>query len=637
MIKLTSKLAEENWSDYILWWPEKQVWLSKPKQTLYAYGVQADARLEFVCQHRHVVVELPDRKQYSVRINFAVPVFQVVMDLCREFKIRHPEELSLMRSPQDKEGFVKLTGFKKIAKRTRSGTPMSHSSSVDSAELLEGASTDSPRMKKKLPNLVTAGADADELHSFAAASFIGEATDGGFFSEKLCRTVQERTYLNGLWLDSARSLYEQEVATNSHMYLRFKYYSIMDLDMRVDEVRITQLYEQAKWAVLTEDVDCTEEEAYAFAALQFQVKLASQLPQNKAKKDAAAKPVTDIDEALSKLQMDLGQEKETHEDEGPTLQLKGPIKYSKPSRLTLKTAKKHFFLLKGTTLTCYKDEAAFSADQFIEKFNLSGAEVSPDVDVSKNRFIINISVATGSKEENVRLILEDSDDFCKWMAGARMVAKGKSLSRQGYEVELTSVKSVIALQHKSGGSQAASQEELHPEDVVPPRLLKKHKPKQIVRNILEAHSSMLNLTLMEARMKYIRNWMALQDFGVALFLVRFHRAKKDDVVGIAYNRLVLVDPQTLEHRKTWRYSAMRSWNVNWEARQIRVDHEDGTLLFHTISADLKIVHEFIGGNIFLSLRKEKEPLDIEMFFKLTGGVQSHASGFAAEISARSIV
>ena len=37
---------------------------------------------------------------------------------------------------------------------------------------------------------------------------------------------------------------------------------------QVDEVRVTQLYEQAKWAVLTEDVDCTEEEAYAFAALQ---------------------------------------------------------------------------------------------------------------------------------------------------------------------------------------------------------------------------------------------------------------------------------------------------------------------------------------------------------------------------------
>ena len=40
------------------------------------------------------------------------------------------------------------------------------------------------------------------------------------------------------WLDSARSLYEQEVATNTHMYLRFKYYSIMDLDMRVSLLRV---------------------------------------------------------------------------------------------------------------------------------------------------------------------------------------------------------------------------------------------------------------------------------------------------------------------------------------------------------------------------------------------------------------
>ena len=43
------------------------------------------------------------------------------------------------------------------------------------------------------------------------------------------------------------------------------------------------------------------------------MKLASQLPQNKHKKDTAGKQVTDIDEALSKLQMDLGQEKETPE------------------------------------------------------------------------------------------------------------------------------------------------------------------------------------------------------------------------------------------------------------------------------------------------------------------------------------
>ena len=61
----------------------------------------------------------------------------------------------------------------------------------------------------------------------------------------------------------------------------------------------------------------------------------------------------------------------------------------------------------GTILTCYKDEAAYSEDRFIEKFNMSGAEVTPDVDVSKHRFIINIMMSGSSKEEIIRLVLED--------------------------------------------------------------------------------------------------------------------------------------------------------------------------------------------------------------------------------------
>lgn len=38
--------------------------------------------------------------------------------------------------------------------------------------------------------------------------------------------------------------------------------------VQYDEHRIVQLFEQAKHAILTEEVDCTEEEAYTFAALQ---------------------------------------------------------------------------------------------------------------------------------------------------------------------------------------------------------------------------------------------------------------------------------------------------------------------------------------------------------------------------------
>ncbi|CAG13884.1 unnamed protein product, partial [Tetraodon nigroviridis] len=35
-----------------------------------------------------------------------------------------------------------------------------------------------------------------------------------------------------------------------------------------DAVRITQLYEQARWNILLEEIDCTEEEMLMFASLQ---------------------------------------------------------------------------------------------------------------------------------------------------------------------------------------------------------------------------------------------------------------------------------------------------------------------------------------------------------------------------------
>lgn len=38
--------------------------------------------------------------------------------------------------------------------------------------------------------------------------------------------------------------------------------------LQYDAVRINQLYEQARWAVLLEETECTEEEMVVFAALQ---------------------------------------------------------------------------------------------------------------------------------------------------------------------------------------------------------------------------------------------------------------------------------------------------------------------------------------------------------------------------------
>lgn len=42
----------------------------------------------------------------------------------------------------------------------------------------------------------------------------------------------------------------------------------MSLLLQYDAIRINQLYEQAKWAILLEEIECTEEEMMMFAALQ---------------------------------------------------------------------------------------------------------------------------------------------------------------------------------------------------------------------------------------------------------------------------------------------------------------------------------------------------------------------------------
>lgn len=61
---------------------------------------------------------------------------------------------------------------------------------------------------------------------------------------------------------------EQGVREFDTLLLRFKFYSFYDLNPKYDAVRINLIYEQAKWAILNEEIDCTEEEMLMFAALQ---------------------------------------------------------------------------------------------------------------------------------------------------------------------------------------------------------------------------------------------------------------------------------------------------------------------------------------------------------------------------------
>lgn len=51
--------------------------------------------------------------------------------------------------------------------------------------------------------------------------------------------------------------------------------------------------------------------------------------------------------------------------------------------------------------------------------------------------------------------------------------------------------------------------------------------------------------------------------------IRFQGGKKDELIGITYNRLIRMDAGTGDAIKTWRFSNMKQWNVNWEIKMVR--------------------------------------------------------------------
>lgn len=69
-----------------------------------------------------------------------------------------------------------------------------------------------------------------------------------------------------------------------------------------------------------------------------------------------------------------------------------------------------FFFLSspGTNLSYYKGEPEFSAGEPpLQRFNLTGAEAIPDVDVGKRKYAMNIILPSSDETGEIRLIFEN--------------------------------------------------------------------------------------------------------------------------------------------------------------------------------------------------------------------------------------
>ncbi|XP_064875927.1 fermitin family homolog 3b [Oncorhynchus nerka] len=605
ILKLVEKSqVKRDWSDHALWWEQKQQWLLRTAWTLEKCGIQADAGLIFMPQHKPLRLGLPNGLNLRLRVCFSGPVFRTVLGICKMLNIRRPEELSLLRPVEEKKRKKVRDLSEELYDLTE--VPLTSVSRPCLYNGMPAHFADSPKTEK-VYKMLSVSQPAPPPEAIA----------------KLYRpaSVVDKAHIHSRWLDSSRSLMEQGVQENDRLWLRFKYYCFHDLEPKYDAVRLTQMYEQARWAILLEDIDCTEEEMLLFGAIQYHInKLSLSEPQTMTSSPA----MDDLDSALQCLEVKLDGANSSPQDMLENLtapELNDYLKIFRPKRLTLKGYKQYWFKFKDASISYYKSKEE-SLGEPIQQINLKGCEAAPDVNVAGQKFCIKLLIPAPEGMNEVYLRCENEEQYSSWMAACRLASKGKSLADSSFQSEVQSIRSFLAMQQTNPNTHTDDSMSINTHSLVSPRYSKKYKAKQLSPRILEAYQNVAQLSLTDALLRFLQIWQALPDFGISLVVVRFKGSRKDEVLGITPNRLIRIDLGVGEVVKTWRYNNMRQWNVNWDIRQVAIEFDGNVnIAFSCVTADCKIVHEFIGGYIFMSTRsrEQSDTLNEELFHKLTGG------------------
>lgn len=499
-----------DWSDHALWWPSKNMWLSRTRTTLDQYGVQADALLHFTPMHKTLRVQLPDLRFIDARVDFSIKTFTAVVQLCKELGIRHPEELSFTR-PLIHEHLKKNFRNVGISPRQRARDmigPIVQTSPGHIISTPDGKSSPALIDDKTSPSSVWNGTGKGHsmvngngtMHNNLSPdnSFLSYGSDIGapsLATSPVSPTIEaksallrpkslvERARLNAGWLDSSLSLYEQDVREFDLLLLRFKFYSFYDLNPKVDAGRINQIYEQARWSILAEEIDCTEDEMMMFAALQLQVALQANNP---LPERYTSRNEDDIDTALNELQLSL---------EGTQLgiinnyhggdithvpELSDYLRFMKNKRFTLRSFKRYYFVFRDTRLAGFKCREDRVNNDAAFVINMRGCEVTPDVNLSQGKYGIKLEVPSHDGMTEYWIRCDSEEQYAKWMAACRLASKGRTMADAYYDSEVKSILDFLSMQHPAPApALSPHQIDINPDDYVAYRFIKKKGGRQV--------------------------------------------------------------------------------------------------------------------------------------------------------------
>ncbi|XP_064846556.1 fermitin family homolog 1-like [Oncorhynchus masou masou] len=561
MLKLVEKIkAPQDWSDHALWWDQRSCWLLKTHWTLDKYGVQADADLRYTPQHKPLCLQLPNMKTVKLTVSYSAVVFKTVVKICRALNIRRPEELSLLKPPDNPPKKKKMKKDKNPALED-----------ILDMDIFNGGSgrTGSPLYSK---TMVPTYDPENGTPASATSLWFGDnpltSSQPNLPPVELAKMYQQLSMVDKAIINAGPAFYTAK-----------------------------DWYHICKMAISTEPLDFSNE------------------PE-----------IDEVEAALSNLEVTLGGKTDRIlEDITDVPKLADSLKLFRPKRLALRSYKEYWFVFKDTTISYYKNKETASGEP-IEQLHLRGCEVVPDVNVTDKKFGIKLLLPVADGMSEVYIRCDNEMQYAKWKAACTLASKGKTMAYSSYRSEVKNIQSFLQMKSLAPppGQSAPDLDamEMNAECFVSPRYTKRYKTKQLTTRILEAHQNIASLSLNEAKMRFIHAWQSLAEFGIKYYIVRFRGSKKDELMGISYNRLIRIDMSTGLPVTTWRFANMKQWNVNWEIRQVAIEFDQNvSIAFSCVSCDCKVVHEYIGGYIFLSTRSkdQNETLDEELFHKLTGG------------------
>jgi len=311
--------------------------------------------------------------------------------------------------------------------------------------------------------------------------------------------------------------------------------------------------------------------------------------------------------------------------------LTGHLKFFKPKkRYSFKNYKQYFFVLQDSTLTMFKDEHSLkNAGTPVDAFSLKNTEIKANVNVKTGKFVIKLSVHCQHQDtlQELWLRCENQDQYADWMAACQLVARGKTMaSRAQYDKEVRATLKHLELQTPVGQPMLNVDDmpSIVAEDYLAACFVKKARNSRVINaKILERHTKVRERNSTDAKLEYIKTWQRLSTHDITYFIGRFDRLKRNELLGVSSSRVMRLDSNTGEVLNTWRYRDMKCWTVNWETNQVLLEINDGTVSFQPLYAPCKTVHEFIGGYVFLNMRKpeKNQNLNEELFYKLTGGIE----------------